>query len=135
MAIYGDMLSAFPELLKEYQMFTMDPKAGGGYQNRTPLFKKTGCFIKDTRSRMAISGESRITNEAGTFYCFEFKPSELMPQGVYFEEDNQIFVVATDQVFDREAGFGAYGCQLVQGTTDRQVENRQVENRTISDYV
>ena len=134
MSYYGDLLSAFPELLKEYQIFTMEPIAGGGYRNRTTLYKKTGVFVKGAKSSAGIQGEARILNEAGVFYCKELKPDERTPQGVYFEVDNQIFIISDDQVFAKEAGFAAYGCQLVQGVTDRQVENRNVETRTIEDY-
>lgn len=134
MSYYGDLLSAFPELLKEYQIFTMEPLAGGGYRNRTNLFKKRGAFIKGAKSSTGIQGEARVTNEAGVFYCYELKASQRTSQGVYFEEDNQIFIINDDQVFAREAGFAAYGCQIVQGPTDRQVENLEVEQRTITDY-
>ena len=134
MSYYGDVLSAFPELLKEYQIFSLNPLAGGGYDNRTPLFKKTGAFIKGAKSQMKIQGEARATNEVGVFYCYEFIPEEMIKQGIYFEDKNQIFVFIDDQVFDEEAGFGAYGCQLVQGNTDKQFENMEVEARTIMDY-
>lgn len=134
MSYYGDLLSIFPELIKEYQLFTMEPLAGGGYRNRTNLFKKRGAFIKGAKSTAAIQGEARVTNEAGVFYCYELKEGQRIPQGVYFEEDNQIFIINDDQIFAREAGFAAYGCQIVQGPTDRQVENLNVEQRTIADY-
>jgi hypothetical protein len=134
MSYYGDLLSMFPELIKEYQLFTMEPLAGGGYRNRTNLFKKRGAFIKGAKSAAAIQGEARVTNEAGVFYCYELKEGQRTPQGIYFEQDNQIFILNDDQIFAREAGFAAYGCQLVQGPTDRQVENLKVENRTITDY-
>lgn len=135
MSTYGDLLAAFPELVKVYQIFTLEPLPGGGYRNRTPLFKKRGAFIKGARSHAAITGEARITNEAGVFYCFELKANERTPQGVYFEENNQIFVINDDQVYAKEAGFAAYGCQLVQGSTDTQVENMEVETRTIGDFI
>lgn len=134
MSTYGDILSAFPELLKEYQIFTMTPQVGGGYSDRTPLFKKVGSFIKESRSLMMAQGEARVTNEAGVFYCHEFTVEQMLPQGVYFEEDNQIFVIKDDRTFAKEGGFGAYGCQLVQGFTDKQVENMNVETRVITDY-
>ena len=135
MAIYGDVLAAFPELLREYQIFTMDPITGAaGYANRKPLCKRTGTFVKGAKSQMKIQGEARVTNETGVFYCYEFNPIELVAQGTYFEEDGQIFVFKDDQVFAKEAGFGAYGCQLVQGNTDKQVENTNVTARTVSDY-
>lgn len=134
MSIYGDLLSAFPELIKTYQIFTMTPKAGGGYTDRTNLFKKKGAFIKGAKSRMGIYGEARVPNEAGVFYCYELKESEMMSHAMYFEENNQIFIIIDDQVYAREAGFGVYGCQLVQGVTDRQVENMEIEQSTISDY-
>ena len=134
MSTYGDLLSAFPELMQEFQLFTMEPLVGGGYYNSTPLVKKIGCFIKGARSQASIQGESRVTNEAGVFYCKELKPSECTPQGVYFEENNQIFVIADDQTYAKEGGFAVYSCQVVQGITDKQVENLNVETRTIADY-
>jgi len=134
MSTYGDVLSAFPELLKKFQIFSMAPRTGGGYYERVPLFKKTGCFIKGAKSHAAIAGEARVTNEAGIFYCYENKTAERVKQGMYFEEESQIFMIVDDQTFAREAGFGAYTCQLVQGSTDRQVENLKVESRIIEDY-
>lgn len=134
MSYYGDLLSAFPELLKVYQIFTMEPMPGGGYKNRTNLYKKTGAFIRGAKSQASVQGEARVTNEAGVFYCYELKSSERVKQGVYFEDEGQIFIIHDDQTFAREAGFGAYGCQVVQGLTYTQVENTEVTTRTIGDY-
>lgn len=134
MSIYGDMLSVFPELMQKHQIFTMTPLAGGGYKDRVNLYKKRGAFIKGARSKMTVQGEARVENEAGVFFCKEFKPAERTPQGVYFEYEGQIFVIADDQTYAREGGFAAYGCQLVQGSTDQQTENLNVESRTITDY-
>lgn len=134
MSVYGDMLALFPELLQEYQIFSMEPKVGGGYLNRRPLYKRTGAFIKGARSRMAVAGEARVTNEQGVFYCYISVPDDDLRQGVYFQEGSQIFVIIDDQTFAKEAGFGAYTCQLVQGITDQQVENQNVTSRTIADY-
>lgn len=134
MSYYGDLLSAFPEIIKSYSIFTMEPLAGGGYHNRTFLYKRKGAFIKGARSQAAIHGEARVTNEAGLFFCYALKEADIVPQGVYFEEDGQIFLINDDQIFSREAGFAVYGCQLVQGSTDTQVENMETETRTIMDY-
>jgi hypothetical protein len=134
MSTYGDLLSAFPELLQEFQLFTMEPKIGGGYEERVKLMKKTGAFVRGAKSSAAISGEARVTNEAGVFYCYELKPSERAGQGIYFEDEGQIFIISDDQTFAREGGFAAYGCQVVQGSTDRQIENPNIEARTIGDY-
>lgn len=134
MSYYGDLLAAFPELIKKYQLFTMEPQVGGGYKNRVNLFIKKAAFIKGSRSQIGIHGESRVLNEAGVFYCFELKKTEFVPQGVYFEYENEIFIIKDDMRFAEEAGFGAYGCQLVQGLTDRQSENMNVETRIVEDY-
>jgi hypothetical protein len=134
MATYGDILAAFPELLNEYQIFSMEPIAGGGYRNRTKVAKKTGTFVRGAKSQAAISGEARVLNEAGVFYCYQESKDDLTLQGLFFEDRKQIFLIADDQIFASEAGFAAYGCQLVQGSTDRQVENLNVENRIIGDY-
>ena len=135
MAIYGDMLAAFPELLQDFQLFTMKPLAGGGYTGRTNLTTRVGAFIKGSRSPMKIQGESRVINEAGVFYCYEFIPESTLREGIYFEVENEIFVISDNQTYSREAGFAVYGCQVVQGVTDKQVENLNVESRTISDYI
>jgi len=134
MSTYGDMLAAFPELMREHQLFSMEPIAGGGYRNRTNVTKKTGSFIKGAKSQASINGEARVLNEAGVFYCYEHDAAGKSIQGLFFEDGNQIFLINDDQIYADEAGFGAYGCQLVQGVTDRQVENRKVEDRIIQDY-
>ena len=134
MSVYGDMLAAFPELLQDFQLFTMKPLAGGGYTARTPLTTRVGAFIKGSRSPMKIQGESRVINEAGVFYCYEFFSDNTLKEGIYFEVDNEIFVINDNQTYSREAGFAVYGCQVVQGVTDKQVENLKVETRTIEDY-
>lgn len=134
MSVYGDILSAFPELIQEFQLFTMRPVAGSSYRNRVNLFKRRGAFIRGARSRMAVAGEMRVTNEQGTFYCYDNIPEEPLGQGLYFEDGGQIFLLIDDQTFAREAGFAAFTCQIVNGNTDQQVENLNVEKRTISDY-
>ena len=134
MAVYGDMLAAFPELLQDFQLFTMKPLTGGGYAPRVPLTTRVGAFIKGSRSPMKIQGEVRVTNEAGVFYCYELVPDDLLGQGVYFEVNGEIFVINDDQTYSREAGFAVYGCQVAQGNTDTQVENLNVATRTIMDY-
>ena len=134
MSVYGDILSAFPELLQEFQLFTMRPVAGSSYRNRVPVLIRTGAFIRGSKSRMSIGGEMRLTNEQGTFYCYDNIPDEPIEQGLYFEDGNQIFLLIDDQTFAKEAGFAAFTCQLVKGNTDQQVENLNVEKRTITDY-
>ena len=134
MSVYGDILSAFPELIQEYQIFTMRPVAGSSYRTRVPLLKRRGAFIRGARSRMSIAGEMRVTNEQGTFYCYDNIPDEPLGQGLYFEDNRQIFLLIDDQTFAKEAGFAAFTCQIVKGNTDQQVENLNVEKRTITDY-
>lgn len=135
MSQYGDLLSAFPELIQEIEIFTMTPLAGGGYHNRITLYKKEGAFIRGGRSSAAIQGEARITNEAGILICFVLIPADRIKQGVYFEDEGEIFLINDDQIFSKEAGFAVYGCQLVQGSTDTQVEYEEIEERVIMDYL
>jgi len=134
MSIYGDVLAMFPELIQVYTMFSMRPKVGGGYEPRVPLFNINGVFIREGQSKMKIQGESRVTNEAGKFYCFEFIPQGQVEQGTYFEDSGEIMQIVDDATFAREGGFGAYGVQLVQGLTDKQVENKQVSKNVVADY-
>jgi hypothetical protein len=134
MSVYGDLLAAFPELIQEHQFFTMTPRTGGGYYNKTNLYKKEGAFIRARKSKSAVQGEARVINETGVFYCYENSPYELVRQGDYFEVDGEVLTIVDSQVYNKEGGFGVYTCQLVQGGTYTQTEDLKVETRTIGDY-
>jgi len=135
MSVYGDLLAAFPELIKTYQFFTMAPNVrNSGYAEKRNVLKRKGVFIRSEKSAMNIFKDIRVTNEAGIFYCFEFLPQDRIKQGLFFEDEDQIFLIKDDQSFRVEAGYSAYTCQLVQGNTDRQVENAKIEDRVVLDF-
>ena len=135
MSIYGDLLAAFPELIKVYQFFSMKPNIGNaGYIERQNVVKKKGVFIRSEKSAMNIFKDIRVANEAGVFFCFEFLPQEKIEQGLFFEDEGQIFVIKDDQTFQKEGGFAVYTCQLVQGNTDQQTENMNIEKRLVLDF-
>jgi hypothetical protein len=133
--VYGDMLAAFPELLQEYRIFSMTALVGGGFGERT--YKEgtmTGYFARD----MGGAAESKDTNfvpgQKVRFFCFDEIPKGSIDQGMYVEDEGEIYKFNLDDSFVREGGFIRYLMTIVAGPTDQQLPNTQVEANILNGY-
>jgi hypothetical protein len=128
MAVYGDMLAAFPELLEDLVVFKMEPNVGaGGYGPRHSERTFTGYFSWIKGGRMDIEGDLRTENQNGTLWARDDGEGKgVIEQGDYFERDGCLFVVDHDDGYSREGGFQLCTLQLVPAFTGKQKQDEGV---------
>ena len=131
--IYGDMLSAFPELIRTYTVFDMEAKTGGGYNARRNLREVDGIFRRVPGGKMGIAGENREPNEVGTFWIYD-DDADRVRQGSFVEIDGDLLVLTKDNGYLREGGFTRFTAALVGGPNDQQVEDPVVVEKALNDY-
>jgi hypothetical protein len=120
-AIYGDQLAVFPELLEEHVVFKMNPKLGAGYGPRYNERSVTGYFSWIKGGKMEIEGDLRTENQNATLWVLDDTGGRgTVEQGDYLEADGCLFVVNHDDGFSREGGFVVCNLQLAPAFTDRQ---------------
>jgi len=136
---YGDMLSAFPELIKTYEVFKMAPHINGGYGERTDKRKVEGYWSNrkaNKQGMMGIEGDLRVPDHQATFWvCSTFQGKEVVvEQNDWVEVRGKMFRVVGDSDFSHEGGFYKLLMKRVQGPTDMQVSNMKVDQAVRGDY-
>jgi hypothetical protein len=134
--VYGDQLAAFPELLKEYEVFKMSPRIGAGYGERYDKRTLTG-YMSWRKAREAdIVGDAATKNDRGTFWeqC-DFRTGESrIEQFDLVEIKGKLYRFIEGDDFSREGGFARWTIQYVAGNTDRQTTNTTVDEVIRNDY-
>jgi hypothetical protein len=133
-AIYGDQLAFFSELLEEHVVFKMDPKLSAGYGQRYDQRVVTGYFSWIKSGKMGIEGDLRTENENATLWTLDETDGRgVVEQGDYLEKDGFLLVVNHGDGYEREGGFAVHSLQLVPAFTDRQQRDEGV-NIGIKDF-
>jgi hypothetical protein len=122
------MLAAFPELLRDYEVFRMDPLIGGGYGERYDKRIVTGYWSWRKAREMGREGDARTKNDRATFWEQHgyVTGNSQIEQGDYVEMKNRLFIFVEDDDFGTEGGFSRWTAQRVAGNTDRQVPDGTV---------
>jgi len=130
------MLAFFPEYVKTYEVFKMEPRVGGGFGKRYGARKVGGYWSWRKQSKMDEEGDLRALNYQATFWVKSFYLGKrvLVGQNDYVEVGGKIFIVIDDQDFSEEGGFSKCLMQELEGPTDRQVTNRRVDGAIAADY-
>jgi hypothetical protein len=130
------MLSAFPELLKEYRVFKMNPRIGAGYGERYGERVVIGYWSWRKAREMGIEGDARTKNDRATFWeQHDFVTGESrIEQGDYVEVKDRLFIFIEDDDFGVEGGFTRWTVQYVAGNTDQQTTNTKVDEVIRNDY-
>lgn len=127
--IYGDMLSAFGELLEEYTVFKLPPKVVAGYGKRYGERNITGYLSRNRGGGMGIVGENVVANDEAAFW--EVDESEdgtgRIEQGDHVEDGGDIFIFNHDDRYTREGGFLVHRLQLVPAFTGQQQRDPGVD--------
>lgn len=140
--VYGNVLAAFPELMKRYEVFKMRPRVGGGgYGERYGIREVEGYWSWRKQAKTGIEGDVNIPDHNATFWVKDsiFRPGTglvkvVIEQNDFVEIDKEMFRVVGDQNFSHEGGFYKCLMQRVQGPTDRQVTNPRVADAIRGDY-
>jgi hypothetical protein len=136
MPVYGEMLSAFPELMKTYEVFKMKPYIGAGYGERYDKRNVEGYWSWRKQSKMDVDGDLRTPNHQATFWVRDsfLGKKVAVEQNDYIEVNGKMFVVVDDQNFSHEGGFYKCLMQKLSGITDQQVSNTKVSEAVKGDY-
>jgi hypothetical protein len=127
MAIYGDMLACFAELIRTYKVFSMGAKLGAGYGPRRDIADVSGVFQWVSGGKLGVISGNREENDAATFYIAA-QDAPKVKQGMYLEVPGVgIFLFNHDDSFIFEGGFAVFNLQLVAGPTDEQRRNPRVD--------
>ena len=133
---YGPMLNVFPELLRDYEVFKMDPHVHGGYGKRYDIRKVRGYWSWFKDRKMEIEGDLRVTNHQARFFVKDdFLTGKcVVKQNDMMEFEGNMYRVILDANFSREGGFTRCLMQRMAGLTDQQVTNENVDEAVLSDY-
>jgi hypothetical protein len=132
-AVYGDMLSLFPELIGDHVVFKMRPMAGGGFNDRYDEQTVEGIFRPVPGGKMGIMGGNREPNAVASLYVFA-DCSTLISQGMYLEEDGEIYVLTKDNGYKTEGGYVKFVASIVPGITDKQVQDATVVEKALNGF-
>jgi hypothetical protein len=133
---YGDMLAAFPELLKDYEVFKMKPYIGAGYGERRDKRIVSGYMSWRKAREAGIVGDAATKNDRGTFWeqCdFLTGESGIEPFDLV-EIKGKLYRFVEGDDFSAEGGFVRWTVQLVAGNTDQQITNTKVDEAIRNDY-
>lgn len=125
-AVYGDMLSAFPELFKEYTLFRMTAQAAGGFNKRTKIRTVYGVFRRVPGARMGIEADNRTPNSAASLYLYADEVEGVPAQGTYVEVGEEVFILKKDKNYADEGGYVKFDASLVPGPNGKQAPDTTV---------
>lgn len=131
--VYGDQLAYFPELLVDYEIFSMAPRMGAGYGPRVHFRDVEGYLSRRSGGQESVVTDLRTENQKAVFYCDEQMPSSDIVHGLYVEDDGELYQFILDNAFVREGGYVRHGLQLVTGNTDKQTPHIRV-NLGLDEY-
>lgn len=131
--IYGDVLAFFPELLRQYEVFTMQPKIGAGYGKRKTIRKITAYLSFYNKDDLKVEGDLRVSDEIGSLWVMEDGGTPL-PKGLYIEQDGQVYVISSCNDYKYEGGFTEYRFKRLAGVTDVQKNDKIVDEVILNDY-
>lgn len=132
MSVYGDVLTAFPELMKEYRIYSMKARAGGGYDPKQLRATVVGIFRHVPGGKMGIQADNREANEVATlWYIDEGQPIE---QGMYLEVRNKMYILMKDSGYTEEGGHREFTLGFVPGPTSVQRSDPAVISGALDDF-
>lgn len=131
--VFGDQLAFFPELMLDYDIFSMPANIGAGYGARKTLFTISGYVTRNKGGQESVVTNLRTENQKATFYCEDEIPRSAIRQGLYIEDDKELYQFVLDNSYVREGGFIRHGLQLVTGNNTKQAPHAKV-NLGVDEY-
>lgn len=122
MAVYGDMLSFFPELFRMFDYFHMSPQAVASYSTRESLGQVRGVFQYVKKGDLIRENDTEADVNVPTLWT-----RRKLQVGDYFiVADDTLFRITTDYPWKYEGGFYCYGLETFVGNSDVQEEDPDV---------
>lgn len=116
MAVYGDMLSFFPELIRQFDYFRMLPKPVASYSTRELLGKVRGVFQYMKKGDLLRENDTEADVDIPTLWT-----TQKLNVGNYFIiADDVLFRITTNFQWMYEGGFYCYGLETFVGNSDEQ---------------
>jgi hypothetical protein len=131
--VYGAQLAYFPELFDDYEIFKMVPNIGAGFGARQILLTVYGYFSRNKGGEEGVVTDLRTENQKASFWCEDEIPRSIIRQGVYIEDDGEVYQFVVDNAYVREGGFVRHGLQLITGNNNKQTPHAKV-NLGLDEY-
>ena len=115
MAVYGNMLNYFPELMRQFDYFSMKPQPVASYSKREDLGKVTGVFQFVKKGELRIATDTIAETEFPTFWT----KKELVV-GNFMTIEGTDYRICNDFKWMYEGEFRVYGLETFVGNSDKQ---------------
>lgn len=116
MAVYGDMLSFFPELFRMFEYFHMEPNVVASYTQRESLGKVRGVFQYMKKGDLVRENDTEADIDVPTFWT-----RKKLNVGHYFiTVDDVLYRITTNYQWKFEGNFYCYGLETFVGNSDKQ---------------
>jgi hypothetical protein len=129
MAVYGNMLLAFPELLQEYTVFRLAPKIGGGFEKqKTDVRVAIGYLAWGAADKDIVQGETPEHEDTGTFWeqCDAATGASQVKHRDFVEVHGRLCRMFEHADFSRESGFMKWSVRSLPSFSDKQVRDKKV---------
>ena len=123
MAIYGDLLSFFPEQFRMVSYFYMKPLSVASYTEREDLGKVRGIFQYMKKGELKRENDTLEDTNIPTFWT-----RQKLKIGNYFlQKDNELYRIVNSDDWLFEGGFHCYVLETFVGNSDVQVNFEDVD--------
>ena len=123
MAIYGDLLSFFPEQFRMVSYFCMKPLNVASYTEREDLGKVRGIFQYMKKGELKRENDTLDDTNVPTFWT-----RQKLKVGNYFlQKDDELYRIVNPADWLFEGGFHCYVLETFVGNSDAQVSFEDVD--------
>ena len=123
MAIYGDLLSFFPEQFRMVSYFCMKPLIVASYTEREDLGKVRGIFQYMKKGELKRENDTLEDTNIPTFWT-----RQKLKVGNYFlQKDDELYRIVNSADWLFEGGFHCYVLETFVGNSDVQVNFEDVD--------
>ena len=123
MAIYGDLLSFFPEQFRMVSYFCMKPLNVASYTEREDLGKVRGVFQYMKKGELKRENDTLEDTNIPTFWT-----RQKLKVGNYFlQKDDELYRIVNSADWLFEGGFYCYVLETFVGNSDVQVNFEDVD--------
>ena len=123
MAVYGDLLSFFPEQFRMVSYFCMKPLNVASYTEREDLGKVRGIFQYMKKGELKRENDTLEDTNVPTFWT-----RQKLKVGNYFlQKDDELYRIVNPADWLFEGGFYCYVLETFVGNSDVQVNFEDVD--------